>query len=281
MFKSRTVSLKVALVCITFLHNFYHASACYIQGQDSGECVEEAELAPSIPFCAEYITYTACAPVYQRSWWNFTVSAKDAWVEKMFNKVVQERKRHEMNLTLRESGMNEHGENIPVTRRFWNGNWNDPDGTYFAENRGGSDLSACEYAYKRYMCYMNFPRCDDEGKSLILCRSVCENYAHACGISKDLNRCGPNEFYGAEEPEQPELDPETKEMSLFIRGKYPGWPFRDYQEMGWQPNENGNLLYSYEPVIRCTPSVMGAASAFEIHRAVFFFLFLIKCWLAI
>merc|ERR1712100_783291 len=63
---------------------------------------------------------------------------------------------------------------------------------------------------KRYMCYMNFPRCDDEGKSLILCRSVCENYAHACGISKDLNRCGPNEFYGAEKPEQPELDPETK-----------------------------------------------------------------------
>ena len=115
----------------------------------------------------------------------------------------------------------------------------------FALNKGGQDLSNCEYAYKRYMCYMNFPRCDDEGKSLILCRSVCENYANACGISKDLNRCGPNEFYGAEEPEIPELDPETKEESLFIRGMWPGWPFRDYQEMGLQPDENGNLIMSF------------------------------------
>ena len=270
---------RVAVLCVTFSHLLYGTGACYIQGQDSGECVVAEELGPSIPFCAEYITYTACAPKYQRTWWNFTTSAKDAWVKKLTNKVVQERKRHEMNLTLRENGMNEHGDNNPITRMFWNGNYDDPDGLKFAQNKGGQDLSNCEYAYKRYMCYMNFPRCDDEGKSLILCRSVCENYANACGISKDLNRCGPNEFYGAEEPEISELYPETKEESLFIRGMWPGWPFRDYQEMGLQPDENGNLIMSFEPIIRCTPSIQGVASAYEVHAVTLILLFLIQCWL--
>ena len=37
------------------------------------------------------------------------------------------------------------------------------------------------------MCYLNFPRCDDEGKSLVLCRIIInENYANACHIHESL-----------------------------------------------------------------------------------------------
>jgi hypothetical protein len=259
------------VVCSRFV-----SEACYIQGQDSGECVGEEELAPSIPYCAEYVQYTACAPKYQRTWWNFTTSAKDKWIKATVNKIVQERKRHEMNLTMQEYGVNEYGDSQKVGRRFWNGNYDDPDGLKFFENKGGQDLSNCEYAYKRYMCYLNFPRCDDEGKSLILCRSVCENYANACGIPKDLNRCGPNEWMGADKPEIPELNPETKENTLFIRGIWPGWPFRDYMELGWQNDEQGNYVMSFEPVVRCTPSIKGAAPTSHVHKVTMFLLFLVE-----
>lgn len=40
----------------------------------------------------------------------------------------------------------------------------------------------CQNAFKNYMCYLNFPRCDDEERSLILCRTVCENFVKACNV---------------------------------------------------------------------------------------------------
>ena len=33
---------------------------------------------------------------------------------------------------------------------------------------------------------MNFPRCDDEGKSLMMCRSACENFFKACEYPPEL-----------------------------------------------------------------------------------------------
>ena len=60
---------------------------------------------------------------------------------------------------------------------------------------GEEKISDCELAYRNYFCYMNFPRCNAEDESLVLCKSVCENLMRACGFSMDMNRCGPSEFF--------------------------------------------------------------------------------------
>ena len=52
---------------------------------------------------------------------------------------------------------------VVIKKGDWNGNYQDPDGIMFADKRGGQDITDCEKAYKHYMCYLNFPRCDDEG----------------------------------------------------------------------------------------------------------------------
>ena len=62
---------------------------------------------------------------------------------------------------------------------------------------GRGDSGDCVRAFKNYFCWMNFPRCDQEGKSLVMCRSACENLHIACNYEQDLWRCGdPEYFYG-------------------------------------------------------------------------------------
>ena len=131
----------------------------------------------------------------------------DKWVEQTSYDMIFERIRHEMNETLDDLEVNEFGEEGLMTKRFWNQNVQDPRGRlYKAKQWGGSRITDCETSFIKYMCYMNFPRCDTEGRSLILCRSVCENYLNACGYQKDLWRCGDPRFLGAEKPEVPAQD---------------------------------------------------------------------------
>ena len=47
----------------------------------------------------------------------------------------------------------------------------------------------CQNAYKNYLCWINFPRCNDESESLILCLSVCENYFKSCKVSWRRGEC--------------------------------------------------------------------------------------------
>ena len=53
----------------------------------------------------------------------------------------------------------------------------------------------CETAFRNYFCFLNFPRCDDENKTLPMCRSACINLMRACKYSADMMRCGPSEFH--------------------------------------------------------------------------------------
>ena len=279
-----TTSVNSIITLFFFLvfNKFISISSCYIQGHDSGRCVDKERL--DLKFCRDIVQYTACVPTLPSSlekiYPTHDMFTKDAWVENLVNRVVQERKRHEMNQTLKELGENEYGPKYnddgslterggdKVERRFWNGNYQDPDGIMFADKRGGQDITDCEKAYKHYMCYLNFPRCDDEGKSLVLCRSVCENYANACHIHESLSRCGPNEFLGSYDgAEVPILNEESKEFSLFIRGVWPGWPFRDYMERGLVTQSDGTVVLEEEPVIRCTPSIKGVGGTIELHMA--------------
>ena len=54
-------------------------------------------------------------------------------------------------------------------------------------------MNDCSQAYMNFFCFLNFPRCDEYENSLILCKSVCENYFISCGYSERW-RCGPSEF---------------------------------------------------------------------------------------
>jgi hypothetical protein len=80
----RLVLSALLLVCAVVCP----AVACTIQGVDSGECKDPAELVGQMPFCAEMVNYRACVPKRQSAvprWGNFTVGAKDKWVEEQFN----------------------------------------------------------------------------------------------------------------------------------------------------------------------------------------------------
>lgn len=90
----------------------------------------------------------------------------------------------------------------------------------------------CREAYKRYLCWVNFPRCDEEERSLPMCSSVCRNMLKACGFTTELET-----LCSASSPS------EVSAGSFF-----PGQPF--------QPNQ---FLSRGEPALVCTPSIKNGA----------------------
>ncbi len=103
----------------------------------------------------------------------------------------------------------------------------------------------CENAFRNYMCFLNFPRCDDSYGSLQLCRSVCTNFFKACDYPPAMFRCGSVEFFGGDAPETSLLLNATNGGPLYFRAPWPGAPFTD----------NKGAL----PV--CTPGLASAARA--------------------
>lgn len=265
----RLVTLAFAVTTLGVFAGLQNGSACYIAGADTGECLNVYEEVGDTKvnvfdagcndgactlFCGEILSpmERICIPRPDPAFPDHTYQTKDAWVKDMYERVVTERKNLEMNETLRELGVDEYGQPGSVPIKFWNGDPEDPNGTKFAADDGGTDLTDCERAYHNYLCYINFPRCDAEENSLILCRSVCENYMNACHQPADLYRCGHLEYLGAHEPEGPQQNTTTGLWSIYYRAKFPGAPFRDYSE------DTSTDPVTVHPV--CTPSVKGDAS---------------------
>ena len=116
------------------------------------------------------------------------------------------------------------------------------------------------------MCYLNFPRCDSEDKTLIMCRSACENLMRACHYQKDMQRCGPSEWVnGVDGPEIPTLNDETGLYDIRIRGFFLGQPFRDYEEECTE-SINGKEC---EATVVCTPSLVNRANRVTSITSVF------------
>ena len=92
----------------------------------------------------------------------------------------------------------------------------------------------CVNAYRNFMCYMNFPRCNDAGESLLLCRSVCENFFRACGYPKVMWRCYNPEYYGGKAPEGTTGDQlfDSSGKAIFLRALLPGLPFQGTAVVG-------------------------------------------------
>lgn len=116
----------------------------------------------------------------------------------------------------------------------------------------------CENAFRNFMCWLNFPRCDDSGSSLAMCRSTCENFFRACRVPLDLWRCYEPRFYGgrAAEGTQDDVFLDRAGNPAYTRALLPGLPFaaNEYDEAG-------------APVTVCTPSLKNGAGAAFLHAA--------------
>eukprot|EP00613_Pedinella_sp_CCMP2098_P000472 CAMPEP_0171636428 /NCGR_PEP_ID=MMETSP0990-20121206/27402_1 /TAXON_ID=483369 /ORGANISM="non described non described, Strain CCMP2098" /LENGTH=260 /DNA_ID=CAMNT_0012208553 /DNA_START=49 /DNA_END=831 /DNA_ORIENTATION=+ len=228
----RRLAREAVLVFAAFsLHAPQYTLGCYIQGSDTGFCdrrlMEESEYrAQEMPFCGPVVNYPACVPEakpvkpdrkFNRDgrWLNHTTSTKDQWVETTVKEMIKYRLGLEVNKTLLNKGEDEYGVKGGIEPRF---------------HRNAD----CRNAFRNYFCWINFPRCDGYGQSLMTCRSSCENFFRVCGYEQDLWRCGPSKYFNGY----------FSEGAKVTRDYYPGQPFRDY-DPGRQT---------------CTPSIEGAAN---------------------
>ncbi|GLD92449.1 hypothetical protein PINS_up000982 [Pythium insidiosum] len=176
------MSAALALLAVVASLLAAQTSSCLLAGADTGTCTDPSDFDLLLPFCKTVVPYTACLPRYQSLWYNHSALTKDKFVEQMFNKLVTQRKMYETNRTFLDKNTDEWGSKHEIQPRFIE----NPD---------------CENAFRNYFCWLNFPRCDAEGRSLLLCRSVCENYMKACQMSSDLWRCGDPKYVNGRSPE--------------------------------------------------------------------------------
>ncbi|CAM9918543.1 unnamed protein product, partial [Choristocarpus tenellus] len=189
---------------------------CRIHGVDIGYCdtdyyTDRDFRSANTPFCGNFIKYSVCVPKYDPlppsrefqngRWFNNTASQKDKWIEEYYNIVVESRLAVEGDKTLQKQGIDEYGNRGAPVPRF-------------------TDNPDCQRAYKAYMCYINFPRCNDKGDSMVTCRSACENLMVACQNQKDLWRCGEAQYFNGYEAEEPTEDSEGN--PVYMRDFFPG-----------------------------------------------------------
>lgn len=132
--------------------------------------ISDCEGPHCMPFCGKYIAayYPVCVPntdaftlpgrdrQFPHGRLYPTTADKDAWVESSALAMIERRIAIETNKTARKLGVDEFGE-VSEERTAVRFNKN----------------NACQQAYERYFCWLNFPRCDSDGESLPLCQSVC------------------------------------------------------------------------------------------------------------
>ena len=172
--------------------------------------------------------------------WNSTILMKDKYVERMTETLFIERIAIERNRTLRKAGVNEYGDKGRVRRRFYK----KPD---------------CRNAFRNYMCWINFPRCDvARDLSMPTCRSACENFFISCGYERGLWRCGKSKYFNGYEPEKPIIS--ALGNVSYLREYFPGQPFRENK---YSPKGNSELQI-------CTPAIDGAASRSHFPGSVLF-----------
>jgi len=258
--------------------SFEVSRACYIQGQDSGVCTDPINFDINLPFCSKYVKYRACLPAYNELFSSnedclppneagvyeidkafetvdegndcgHTAIEKDFWIQGLYEAKIGYQLRRES-----DDKFYEQGDKWPPLMPKID-EWSlDPN--YVREPETDveirfTDNLDCQRAWHAYFCYINFPRCDAEDKSLMMCRSACENLMVACNYGSDLSRCGEDKFFGGEEAEEGIQSHESvRQDKIYLRYPYPGAPFVDYKEGGDE-----------KPIEVCTPSIKNAAHA--------------------
>eukprot|EP00928_Gymnodinium_smaydae_P005863 TRINITY_DN1202_c1_g1_i3.p1 TRINITY_DN1202_c1_g1~~TRINITY_DN1202_c1_g1_i3.p1 ORF type:complete len:464 (+),score=87.23 TRINITY_DN1202_c1_g1_i3:81-1394(+) len=121
-------------------------------GIRNGICHNDVEgLRSQLTFCKEAVRYRACVPAHQPLWEDWNASTKDALVAKQFREIVDRRLAMEANNT----------PNVYVD-------------IHLLAN------ADCIAAFKNVLCWMTFPKCNDQNVSAPLCRKSCERYYDAC-----------------------------------------------------------------------------------------------------
>lgn len=230
----------------------YTVTSCVIQGTDSGECISGDVFTEKAPFCAPTIqntiggakTYQVCVPKEYKWYPNLTLSKKDKWMQDTYEFTISRRRAIEL-----DGG----SSLLPIVDGTWEGGML-PKGSYhFVDN------DDCAAAYKNFLCYMNFPRCDDTGGSLAICRTVCQNYFRACKIIEDLQRCDNPEYYGAKYQEADDVL-DNAGVSIYSRYFFPGMPFVDIKYERKPQFIEGTLGQALTPLLTvCTPSIPGGS----------------------
>ena len=245
-------------IIILVLFTFQLIYGCYIGHVDSGECVKARYvLEGKLEFCGQgyswfelHPDYEVCVPMetvryiyiyilkrkhitythYQAEGRSagLTVQNKDEWVKETYEKILEERLLIEAEYE--DEDINELGISGETAQRF----------------RENSD---CQKAYKNFFCWANFPRCNKEGASMMMCRSVCENYMIACGFDYDLWRCGNERYMNGHGIEGPHHTDKDTGYPVYLRDFNPGHPFREGESVG--ENEDAPI---------CTPGIYGSAS---------------------
>ena len=209
---------------------------CFISGTDSGYCtkkylpstygddVEAIETARSmwnchdgpncIPFCGRYVsTYPLCLPKTD----GVALPADQHFPNGRFDNYIALTK----DCWIRGTAMSTIGSNPGL----------------FSTN------ADCQDSYTRYLCYLNYPRCDDKEKSLPLCSSVCENFIKSCGLDSSLRSICDNGAAGTTVSGDGATVP--------ITTTFPGQPFATNKFL---PKSRG------QPDLVCTPSVKNSSS---------------------
>lgn len=239
MHQSFFTAMPLARLCLlTALVSF--VQGCQIAGYESGVCdhaiAEDRDYKlMMMPFCGRFISYVPCVPypAYTEPeaqpdrnfpfgrWKNHTITHKDAWVKENVKANIFYRLSLEIDEKLQDKGVNEHGHKKEIQPRF-------------------RDNDDCKYAYIKYMCWINFPRCDETENSLLTCKSSCENFFKSCNYEQKLWRCGKSMWFNGYRPEpptyvdNPDDDEECTEefygkpqcLETFKRDYFPGQPFK-------------------------------------------------------
>ncbi|DAZ98349.1 TPA: hypothetical protein N0F65_007156 [Lagenidium giganteum] len=218
----------IVLLGVLYSHHVV-VNGCLIAGSDTGECTDPKDFDLLIPFCKQVVQYTACLPRYQSVWFTHSALTKDKFIEDMYYKLNIQRQMFETNQTMQDKNIDEWNQPHDVVPRFTE----NPD---------------CQNAFRNFFCWMNFPRCDAEGRSLLMCRSVCENFFTACKYHKDLWRCGDPKYSDGYEAEITYTF--VNKVPVYYRAPFPGSPFKDN---AFDPDTN-------KPLIVCTPSLENTAA---------------------
>lgn len=163
---------------LTLTTLFRLSKGCEIHGTDSGQCTyrylpetyqnetekQARNIAQSLwacedgddcmPYCGKYIAayYPVCVPQTsflsrdqnfpQGRFLSHTTREKDRWVEESAIAMIEERISIETNRTARKLGVDEYGNKGRTKVRFH-------------KNK------ACQESYKKFACWLNFPRCGE------------------------------------------------------------------------------------------------------------------------
>ena len=117
-------------------------------------------------------------------------------------------------------------------------------------------------AYKRYFCWVNFPRCDEFEETLPMCQSVCENFFRVCGYDDDLWMCQNNMIDDGDDMEAERKLNRSKSSNGDKSLYFPGEPFKKNE---YEKQKGKNV-----PKDICTPSIKGNASQLQLSGIVIF-----------